>query len=182
MSTTVNGIAVEKGMEAYGLVRLDAEAVAKLWPDFIRPGLLQIKRKDRRDSTTWLPEHVRAYIEAGLAGKLFCECHMIVPVSGTKPVGFVILRTWNDEYAQVPLSMLVWIAYAKFPWKGIRSSIRTALTHVLPAIEKRSRELGLRYVYGVSPRMHGWLGVLMGFGYQVHQVVFRKDLYPEGKP
>jgi hypothetical protein len=166
----------------FSLLRADGEAVKLLWSSFIRPGLEAIKypRKIKSQRTghiwerppadprsgTWLPEHVRALIDRGHMGLIFCECHLIIPVSGTKPVGFVVLRLYPDEFVQVPLTLFVWIAYCKDP---------RALRYVLPLVEKRAREIGVRYVEGVTS-LTAWARRLRPYGYQVHQIIIRKEI------
>jgi hypothetical protein len=162
---------------AYSMFKADAEFVKKAWPDFIRPGLLAIKAKDKR-SGHWLPEHVRAYIEAGFAGRLLCECHVICPVDKATPTGFIVMRAYNDEFAQIPLSLFLWIVYNKVPGMGLLPSINAVLPHIQPAVERRAKELGLLDVTGISSRL-GWGEALAPYGYEVHQVIYRKRLYKD---
>jgi len=152
-------------LPGWTLVRADADAIKVLWPSFIRPGLLRIKQKDKH-SGQWLPEHVRAAIDGGHLGRLFCECHLIVPTAGTQPVGFVILRLYNDEFVQVPLTLFVWITYCTEP---------RAMRDVLRLIEKRAKEIGVRYVEGLTSRT-AWLRRLRKFGYSAHQIIIRKEI------
>lgn len=151
----------------YGLSKLDAKALEVLWPTFIFPGLLRIKEKDKH-SGHWIPEHVRSLIDRGHLGQLFCECHLIVPVSDTKPVGFVVLRLYNDEFINVPDTLFVWLTYCIDP---------RALKYILPLGEKRAREIGVTYVQGITSRM-GWLRRLKRYGYEMHQMIIRKQVLP----
>lgn len=151
--------------ERWSLVKLDADAVRTLWHKEILPGLLEVKRKDKR-SGQWLPEHVRAAIDAGHLGRHFCECHLIVPGGSDKPVGFVVLRLYNDEFVQVPLSLFIWITYCREP---------RAMKYVIPQLEKRARDIGVRYLDGISSRA-AWLRRLRPFGFRCHQMILRKEL------
>jgi hypothetical protein len=173
-----------KEAHKYSLVKVDAEALRVLWPTFIRPGLEAIKQphpvrmrksgkiimKPAADphSGQWLPEHVRAALDAGHMGRMFCECQLIVPVSDSKPVGFLIFRLYNDEFVNVPLSLFVWIA-----WSRDMAAITDVLKREL--VEKRAREIGVRYVDGVTSNA-AWLRRLRKYGYEMHQMIIRKRI------
>lgn len=149
----------------YSLVKLDAEGVRKLWHRYILPGLLEIKRKDKA-SGFWIPEHVRSLIERGFIGQPFCECHIIVPLNSGEPVGFIVLRLYNDEFVQVPTSLFVWLTYCVDP---------RAKRHIVPLVEKRAREIGVRWVDGITSRL-SWARALKSQGYSIHQVIIRKEV------
>ena len=167
-----NGATTPAKPTTYSLLKLDKEAIVKFWPAFIRPGLLSIKRHDKR-SGEWVPEHVRQRIEAGFAGTIFCECHLVMPVSASEPAGFVVLTMYNDEFVQVPQALFVWIAWCE------KAPLRKVLPSILPQLEKRARDMGLRYVAGITSRWQAWLHRIFLHGYSVHQVIFKKDLYPD---
>jgi len=160
-----NGKVATKAEARYSLTLLDMEAVKTLWPQYIRPWVEAVKRKDPA-AGHWEPEHVRLAIDAGLAGKMFCECHLIVPVNEGKPVGVVILRLYNDEFLQVPLALHAWITYCHEP---------RAMRYVLPMLEKRAREIGVRSVMGISSRTK-WLRRLRRWGYRMEAIIIRKDV------
>src|SRR5215469_17505433 len=165
LTTYSNGKVIRKDETKYGLVHLDAEALRVTWPAIIKPGLLVVKSKDRHCGE-WHPAHVRQAIEAGFKGVIFCECHLIVSVDSTKPVGFVVLQVENDPFISVPTSLFVWIAYCTEP---------RAMGCVLPVIEKRARDLGLSKVSGVSSRM-GWSKRLVRYGYSAERIVYSKEI------
>jgi hypothetical protein len=156
-----NGVAVAH--DIYSLVRLDREAVRNLWPSLIRPGLQRIKRKDPL-SGHWRPEHVRQRIEAGFAGQLLCECHAVV--RDHQPVGFVVLTAYNDEFDGAPERLWVWIAWCE------GASLEAVLPFVLPQLEQRAEELGLRGIVGVSSRA-GWARRLTKHGYKARYIFLR---------
>lgn len=156
---------VKAKVERWSLVRVDAEGVKTLWPSYIRPALAKVKFKDPH-AGSWLPEHVRAAIDAGMMGRHFCECHLVVPVSSDKPVGFVILRMYNDEFVQVPLSLFVWISYLTEP---------RAMKDVIAALDKRAREIGVSHIEGISSRT-SWMRRLRRFGFNCHQIILRREV------
>jgi hypothetical protein len=148
----------------YSLVLCDAQLLKDSWK-FIRKGLLRIKDKDKR-SGQWIPEHVRQRIEAGLAGRIFCEAYLCVD-SDSNPVGFCVVTCGPDEFVGVPLSLFMWITYCQKP-------MRDVLPQVMPTLIKRRDELGLRYIDGVSSRW-GWMKELARNGFRVHQYIFRHE-------
>lgn len=156
---------------SYKLMKADADTVAVAWGSLIRPGILQIKKHDRR-SGNWTASHVRQHIEAGFRGQIFCECHLIVR-DECDPVGFVVLKMYPDEFIGTAQSLWVWLAYCKEP-------SRKVFPYVLPEIEQKARDLGMEYVEGLSSR-YGWSQILMKHGYAAHQISFRKALYKEGR-
>lgn len=162
---------VETAPTAYRLVKADADTVQLAWGSFIRPGILEIKRHDRK-SGNWTPSHVRQHIEAGFRGQIFCECHLIVR-DACDPVGFVMLKMYPDEFIGAAQTLWVWLAYCKEP-------SRVVFPCVLPQIEQRAKELGMEYVEGLSSR-DGWAVILADHGYEAHQTSYRKALYPEVK-
>jgi hypothetical protein len=161
-----NGKVVRREIEPkWSLALADAEFVKKFWHSQILPGLKKVKEKDKR-SGHWLPEHVRARVDLGHLGRMFCELHLIVPVNEGKPVGFVILRLYDDEFVNVPVALFAWITYCTEP---------RAMKHILPLVEKRAKEIGVSKVRGVTSRT-AWLRRLRKHGYGVHQVIIEKDL------
>ena len=158
-----NGVA--KAEARYSLIQIDAESLRTLWPQYIRPWVEAVKHKDPA-AGHWEPEHVRLAIDAGLRGAIFCECYLIVPTTEGSPVGVVILRLYNDEFLQVPLYLHTWITYCKEP---------RALKYVMPQIEKRARDIGVRGVMGISSRTN-WLRRLRRWGYRMEAIIIRKDL------
>ena len=162
----VNGItAPAKADGRYSLSQVDAGDLKVLWPQYIRPWVEAVKKKDSA-AGHWEPEHVRLAIESGLAGKIFCECHMVVPVNEGKPVGVVILRLYNDEFLNVPLELYAWITYCREP---------RAMRYVLAMLEKRAREIGVRAIRGISSQT-AWLRRLRRWGYRMEAIIIRKDL------
>lgn len=161
MGTLVNG-AIQEAQ--YTLVHLDRERVKNLWP-FVRHGLKRIKQKDPY-SGHWRAEHVRQRIEAGFAGQILCECHAIVV--GDKPVGFVVLTAYNDEFDGVPERLWVWIAWCE------NAPLWKVLPHIDPMLERRAKDLGLRGVIGCSSREQ-WVRRIAPHGYKVRQYIFFKD-------
>lgn len=162
-----NGATLKAQAQSYSLLKADADAVRVMWPTVIRPGLVKIKKKDPQ-SGHWLPEHVRAAIENGLAGRFFCECHLIIKASSSRPCGFMVLRLFNDEFVQVPLALFLWMAHSTEP---------RAVDYILKSnfLERRAREIGVNRVEGVSSRP-GWGRRIAKYGYRPHQVIYRKEL------
>jgi len=163
---------VENSQQGYHLVHCDRDLLTLLWPKLILPGLKRIKQKDKK-SGQWIPEHVRQRIEAGFTQRIFCECHLIVPDGEQLPVGFVVITMFPDEFVGVPLSLFVWIVYMD----SKKANVTRALPGVQAGLEKRARELGLRYVDGISSR-HGWMAHLGKQGYRIHQLILRKEIDP----
>jgi hypothetical protein len=153
-----------KEAKPYRLVLCNAELVKDSWP-YINRGLLRIKQKDKR-SGQWIPEHVRQRIEAGLVGRIFCECYLCVDES-SNPVGFCVVTSGPDEFVGVPLSLFMWITYCTAPMDKV-------LPAVMPTLLQRKRELGLRYIDGVSSRF-GWMKNLTKQGFRIHQYIFRHE-------
>lgn len=153
----------------YRLLHADREAIKAYWPTLIRPGVVAIKEKCP-NAGQWLPEHVRQRIEAGLAGQIFCECHLISREENEagKVVGFIVINAYNDEYAQVPLSLFVWLVHCT------DAPAEEVLPFALPILEQRARDLGLRYVDGVG--RGGWERRLTDYGYKAVQTMFRKEV------
>lgn len=163
----VNGIVKEASQPTYSLVLCDAPLLKASWP-FIRRGLLKIKKKDKR-SGQWIPEHVRQRIEAGFAGRIFCECYLCIEDDGERqrPVGMCVVTSYPDEFVGVPLSLFMWITYCEKP-------MRKVLPQVMPTLIRRRDELGLRFIDGVSSRF-GWMKELSRNGFRVHQYIFRYE-------
>ncbi len=169
--TQANGKAhAEVTTPTYTLLLCDREAVKKFWPQFIRPGLMRIKEKDKR-SGHWEPEHVMQRLQAGFNNQILCECYLIVQSNTPNPVGFTITQVYNDEYIGVPLYLYNWITWCE------NAPLYKVLPHVMPKLEKRAAELGLRGVQGITSRLQ-WMRRLRGLGYHIHQVIIRKDIAP----
>jgi len=165
MDDLVNGKVHEAQQPTYSLVLCDLPLLKASWP-LIRRGLLKIKHKDKR-SGTWTPEHVRQRIEAGLANRIFCECYLCIE-DESRPVGFCVVTGGPDEFIGVPLTLFMWITYCEKPMKKV-------MPQVMPTLEARALELGLKYIDGVSSRL-GWGMVLSRHGFVTHQVIYRKEL------
>lgn len=179
-----NGVAAEKRAPAYELLLLDPEGVRKFWEPVIRPGLERIKAKDRR-SGHWEPEHVRMRIENGFARTIYCECWLIIQSNLSKPIGFLVTQAFNDEFLGVPLYLFIWMAWCESPALKLRlhrsaSTLDRVLPLILPKLEARAKELGLRGIQGVSSRFP-WMYRLSKYGFKVHQYIIRKDFSPERK-
>ena len=159
-----NGAVTTAVQPKYSLVLCDAELLKASW-SFIRRGLQTIKAKDKR-SGQWIPEHVRQRIEAGMNGRIFCECYLCVE-DGGKPVGFCVLTCGTDEFVGVPLSLFMWITYCTAPMSKV-------MPQVMPTLIKRRDDLGLRYLDGISSRW-GWMKELARHGFRVHQYIFRLE-------
>lgn len=159
-------------VKGYRLVPATHEMIVAAWPTVIRPGILEIKRHDKK-SGHWWTTHVRQHLEAGFRGQLFCELQFIMPADSDYAVGFVVLKMYPDEFNGVADSLFVWLAYCSDPHSDV-------FPQVLPEIERRGRDLGVEYVMGISSR-HGWARILKDYGYEEHQVSYRKPLYPEDK-
>ncbi len=168
LTPTINGKVQTARPAEFSLLLADRDAVRVLWPTLILPGLKVLKRKDP-DSGFWQPEHVRQSIEAGLAGRMFCECHIVVPKSEGRAVGFMVLKAYPDEFIQVPVALFVWIAYCT-SWQATDYLLKHEV------LDKRAREMGFRYVDGLSSRIKPWGRRLGKHGYREHQVLFRKDV------
>lgn len=148
----------------FQLVKADADMLQKLWFSVVRPGLLAIKAKNPR-LTRWEPEHVRAHLEAGLRGLMLCELHLIVRADKPTPVGFIVLKLYNDEFLQVPMALYTWITYSTDP---------AGTLPITEAVEKRARELGVRAVQGMTSRI-GWARRLRKRGYRVVGYLIEKE-------
>lgn len=163
-----NGVVKETKVVSYSLLKLDKEGVRKFWPTVIRPGLERIKEKDKNGGK-WEPEHVRLQLERGLAGTIFCECHLILASNLSVPVGFVVVTLYNDEFINVPLYLHVWLAWCeKAPVAKVRESID-------PQLEQIGKDLGVRGIQFGTSRWRAWMHRLFTRGYKIHLVMFRKD-------
>ena len=154
-----------KPESSYSMVLLDLQAIKALWWKEIRPGLLKVKEKDE-SSGHWEPEHVRKLLEAGAQGLLFCQCHMVVKEG--KPVGFVILRIFPDEFTQVPYDLFVWIGHSDDP-KCVDWVFNSEY------LENLAKDMGLSGVMWVSGR-EGWGKRASRYGFDMKQIVFRKKV------
>lgn len=153
-------------MNEYKLIQADKEAVRIFWPTLILPSLRRLKKKNP-NSGGWTPEHVRAHLEAGFRGLILCELWFIVPVDG-KPCGFIIYKTYNDEFTNVPDSLFIWITDCKDP-----KATRYILQHGL--CDQRAKDLGLPYTYGIIER-RAYLKVLTEHGYEIAKYHVRKKV------
>lgn len=143
----------------------------------MRTQLIRIKEKAalaqkrvgfKHSVSHWLPEHVRMAILAGLAGRNTVELYFVVdPARGEENVlGFFIVSSQPDEFAQVPLVMTVWMVWAR-PGHGYLVDM------LLPYVERLAIERGCVELQHVSGRM-GHMRKPRGF--RVSQYVYRKEV------
>lgn len=172
-----NGFVKEPARQAKALhlVKANQEQVQKIWP-LVRRGCLSVKAKTREHDGTdasgnWTPEHIRAQIELGYVGKSSCELWLITD-GDDKVHGFLVTVISNCPYLQVPLSLMIWVAYTVRPIGG-----RNARA-ILGELEEYAKKFGLLYVDGYTnrPEWAAWLKKY-GRGYRSALALIRKNLW-----
>lgn len=151
----------------WNLLLCDPDTVRRMWPTFIRPGLMRIKEKDKF-SGYWQPEHVRQRLEAGFRGLIVCECFLITQSDKSVPVGFIVTQAFPDEFLNVPLYLHQWIIWCE------GAPFHRVLPDIDPQMEARAKELGLRGIQGISSRPQ-WVRRAGKQGYRVHQYIIRRE-------
>ena len=138
------------------LVRANKDQVRDLWP-FVRRGCLTVKAKTQADDLTddsgnWTPEHIRAQLELFFTGRSSCELWLITEEGGAIR-GFLVTVISTCPYIQVPISLLVWVAYTARPI-GSRNA-----RAILAELEDYAKKSGLLYVDGYTnrPEWASWL-------------------------
>lgn len=162
-----NVVRIEKPVAApkYGWFEADADALKKLWPNFILPGLRKVKAKNPR-LARWEPEHIRAHLEAGLRGMMFCKLYVITRVDSPNPLGFAVLKLYNDEFLGVPMALYAWVTYCIDP---------RATDWAIGATEKLAAEMGVRAVGGMTQRI-AYIRRLSRRGYRVIGYLLEKEI------
>jgi hypothetical protein len=154
------------------LVKADIARLKQVWP-FVRRGCLTVKAKAGHpgDEGAWTPEHVRAQLELGLVGRSSCELWCIADEAG-KLAGFIVTVVSNCPYQQIPISLLVWVAYTQRPI-GSKNA-----RQILSELEDYARGLGLRFLDGYTsrPEWAAWLK-RHGHGYRTALALIRRDLW-----